>query len=128
ARINVRGGAGARVRYSQSEGNPMSIQRLCGLVLLLIGSVMVARAQSPFDAELDHIQQQWAIANYQIANKKEKLQAFEALTAAAHQSSTETPQRAEPLIWEGIVLSTYAGAKGGVGALGLARKSRAVLE
>ncbi|HEY0938527.1 MAG TPA: hypothetical protein VGE08_00400 [Steroidobacter sp.] len=106
----------------------MSIQRLCGLVLLLIGSVMVARAQSPFDTELEHIQQQWAIANYQITTKKEKLQAFEALAAEAHRFSTENPQRAEPLIWEGIVLSTYAGAKGGVGALGLAKKSRAVLE
>ena len=36
--------------------------------------------------------------------------------------------RAEPLIWEGIVLSTTAGVKGGLGALGLAKDSKAKLE
>ena len=37
------------------------------------------------------------------------------------------PDRAEPLVWQGIVLSTYAGAKGGLGALSIARKSRDAL-
>jgi Tfp pilus assembly protein PilF len=32
------------------------------------------------------------------------------------------------MIWEGIVLSTYAGVKGGLGALGLAKQSRALFE
>lgn len=98
--------------------------------LLPIASLLVsiAHAQTPFDAELTHIQEQWAVVNYQITAKNEKLQAFEKLAAEAHRFSTENPQRAEPLIWEGIVLSTYAGAKGGIGALGLAKKSRAALE
>ena len=81
-----------------------------------------------FEAELAHIQQQWAIANYQVPTQKEKLQAFEALASEAHRFSADNPQRAEPLIWEGIVLSTYAGAKGGFGALGLAKRSKAALE
>jgi len=34
------------------------------------------------------------------------------------------PDRAEPLVWQGIVLSTYAGVKGGLGALSLAKESR----
>lgn len=106
----------------------MSVRILRGLVLFAGLFVSLAHAQSPFDAELVHIQQQWAIANYQITSKKEKLRAFETLAAEAHRFSTDNPQRAEPLIWEGIVLSTYAGAKGGVGALGLAKKSRAALE
>jgi tetratricopeptide (TPR) repeat protein len=108
----------------------MSARIVRGIVPLITLIVGVAHAETntSFDAGLAHIQQQWAIANYQITSKNEKLQAFEALSAEAHRFSAENPQRAEPLIWEGIVLSTYAGAKGGVGALGLAKKSRAVLE
>ena len=106
----------------------MTAHILRGIVPLIALVVSVAHAQAPFDAELARIQQQWAVANYQITSKKEKVQAFEALAAEAHHFSAENPQRAEPLIWEGIVLSTYAGAKGGLGALGLAKKARSVLE
>lgn len=106
----------------------MSTRTFSGIVPLIGLIVGLAHAQSPFDTQLAHIQEQWAVANYQIASEKEKLQAFEALSAEAHRFSSENPQRAEPLIWEGIVLSTYAGAKGGLGALSLAKKSRAVLE
>lgn len=97
------------------------------LVAFLFG-VAHAETGTAFEARLAQIQQQWAIANYQMTSKDEKLRAFDALSAQAHQFSVENPRRAEPLIWEGIVLSTYAGAKGGIGALGLAKKSRAVLE
>lgn len=106
----------------------MSARLLRGLVPLFGLIVSIAHAQTPFDARLAHIQEQWAVANYQITSQPQKLQAFEALSAEAHRFSAENPQRAEPLIWEGIVLSTYAGAKGGLGALSLAKKSRAVLE
>lgn len=99
-----------------------------GIVPLIFFIVSVAHAETAFDAQLAHIQEQWAIANYQVTSQPQKLQAFEALSAEAHRFSAENPQRAEPLIWEGIVLSTYAGAKGGLGALSLAKKSRAVLE
>ena len=34
------------------------------------------------------------------------------------------PGRAEPLIWEGIVISSLAGAKGGLSALGLVKQAR----
>ncbi|HEY5760684.1 MAG TPA: hypothetical protein VIU34_32885 [Steroidobacter sp.] len=106
----------------------MSAHLLRGLVPLFGLIVSIAHAQTSFDAQLGHIQEQWAVANYQITSEPQKLQAFEALAAEAHRFSAENPQRAEPLIWEGIVLSTYAGAKGGLGALSLAKKSRAVLE
>ncbi len=35
---------------------------------------------------------------------------------------------AELLIWQGIILSTYAGAKGGLGALDLVKQAKASLE
>jgi tetratricopeptide (TPR) repeat protein len=96
--------------------------------LFCLATASTASAESEFDSQLADIQQRWAVANYQITVPKEKLRALEALSTDAHRFSAEHPDRAEPLIWEGIVLSTCAGAKGGVGALGLAKKSRAVLE
>lgn len=106
----------------------MSARILGGIVPVVGLLIGAAQAQTPFETELARIQQQWAVANYQITSKDEKVKAFENLATEAHRFSAENPQRAEPLIWEGIVLSTYAGAKGGLGALGLAKKSRAVLE
>jgi len=103
------------------------VRGIVPLITFILG-VAHAGTNAAFDSALAHIQEQWAIANYRIASKDEKLRAFEALSAEAHRLSVENPQRAEPLIWEGIVLSTYAGAKGGIGALALAKKSRAVLE
>jgi tetratricopeptide (TPR) repeat protein len=96
--------------------------------LFCLAATATASAESEFDNHLADIQQRWAVANYQLAAPKQKLQALEALSGDAHRFAQEHPDRAEPLIWEGIVLSTCAGAKGGVGALGLAKKSRAALE
>lgn len=98
------------------------------LSAMLVCMAASASAAAEFDAQLADIQQRWAVANYQMTAPKEKLQALETLSADAHRFSQAHPDRAEPLIWEGIVLSTCAGAKGGIGALGLAKKSRSALE
>jgi tetratricopeptide (TPR) repeat protein len=79
---------------------------------------------APFTAELAEIQQSWDRANYQPASTEEKKRQLEALSARSEAFARKYPRRAEPLVWEGIVLSTYAGAKGGIGALSLARRSR----
>lgn len=105
--------------------SPRIVRNVLPLVSLLAG---VAQAESSFESELANIQQQWDVAIYQVTSKNEKVRAFETLVAEAHRFSTENPQRAEPLIWEGIALSTYAGAKGGRGALSLVEQSRDALE
>ncbi len=78
-------------------------------------------------AELVHIQQRWAEIQYQLP-EDDREKAFEALARDAETFVADYPGRAEPLIWQGIVLSTYAGAKGGLGALGLVKEARASLE
>ncbi|MEC8899049.1 MAG: hypothetical protein VX991_12100 [Pseudomonadota bacterium] len=78
-------------------------------------------------AELAQIQQRWAQIQYQLP-EDDKEKAFEALAKEAETFVADYPGRAEPLIWQGIVLSTYAGAKGGLGALGLVKEARASLE
>lgn len=97
-------------------------------LLLSLGHSNLTRADDAFETELRAIQDGWAVANYQTTGKEAKNAAFEKLAAQASSFTAKHPQRPEPLIWEGIVLSTWAGAKGGLGALGLAKDSRARLE
>lgn len=107
---------------------PTLLRRLLpALALLLVGGLASA-APAAFDAELSAIQTEWARINYSVDGSDAKVAAFEKLAARAAAFSAQHPKRAEPLIWEGIVLSTEAGAKGGLGALSLAKASRDRLE
>lgn len=104
---------------------------IAALAALAASAVLTApgsASPADFDTELQAIQQAWAEANYRSANDDEKRKSLEALAAQAAAFSQRHPGRAEPLVWEGIVLSTYAGAKGGLGALRLARRARERLE
>ncbi len=102
---------------------------LAALLLLLTAAGTLARAESAgFDAELQAIQRDWAEANYQTGPGDAQVRALETLSKRAEAFAAANPDRAEPLIWQGVVLSTYAGAKGGIGALGLAKQARAALE
>jgi tetratricopeptide (TPR) repeat protein len=87
----------------------------------------VARAGG-FEDELAAIQHEWARVNYEVTDKDQKVAAFESLAARAESFAAANPGRAEPLVWEGIVLSTTAGAKGGLGAMKLAKAAREKLE
>jgi tetratricopeptide (TPR) repeat protein len=78
----------------------------------------------PVAAELLEIQHSWEKATYETPDAEGKKRLFEALSTRADAFAHKYPGRAEPLVWQGIVLSTYAGAKGGLGALSLAKKSR----
>jgi tetratricopeptide (TPR) repeat protein len=87
----------------------------------------IARADD-FSDELASIQHEWARINYEVTDKSQKVDAFESLAARAESFAAANPGRAEPLVWEGIVLSTAAGAKGGLGAMKLAKQAREKLE
>lgn len=97
-------------------------------MILLLASVLAAPVLAgDLAGDLANIQSRWAEIQYQLPEgKKEK--AFEQLAGQAEAFVASYPGRAEPLIWQGIVLSTYAGAKGGLGALGLVKDARKSLE
>ena len=80
-----------------------------------------------FDHSLRNIQTRWAEINY-TTSKDQKEKAFEQLASQAEQFARSNPDRAEPMIWQGIVYSTWAGAKGGLGALSLVKQARALFE
>jgi tetratricopeptide (TPR) repeat protein len=87
-----------------------------------------ATADTAFDTELVAIQQAWAKVNYDLPQGYSRTEAFEALEKRAEAFTQQYPKRPEALIWEGIIESSYAGAKGGLGALSLCKEARGNLE
>lgn len=102
--------------------------RILGCALLAWSLLSGPARATGLEDDILHLQDQWAVANYETTAGDIKVKAFEALAQRAAAVSAQYPQRAEPLVWEGIVLSTYAGAKGGLGALSLAKQARVKLE
>lgn len=99
---------------------------LAGL-LALCGALPVLAAAAPVDDAVTELQHDWEVIRYQTpATEREKR--FEALAAKAHQASASFPGRGEPLVWEGIIVSSWAGEKGGLGALSLAKQAKALYE
>ena len=78
-------------------------------------------------ADLGRLQQRWAEVNYQLEGKTQ-LTAFEELLEEADSLTRQYPDSAAAFIWSGIVKSSFAGAKGGLGAMKLAKASRKDLE
>jgi tetratricopeptide (TPR) repeat protein len=96
-------------------------------VLLLVSSQVFAEQQTFFADELLDIQQRWARINYSLQGDEQQ-DAFKQLVKQTEQFSLNYPQRAEPWIWKGIIQSSYAGAKGGLGALSLVKEAKKSLE
>ncbi|HEA3085316.1 TPA: hypothetical protein RVR55_001913 [Aeromonas dhakensis] len=92
------------------------------LLLLMLCSGMAQAADA-----LPVIQQQWAVCQYQQTGKA-KESCLEQLSSEADQASAKEAFRTDLLIWSAIVKSTWAGAKGGLGALGLVKEAKAKLE
>ena len=87
----------------------------------------LAGTAAPMDDAVTELQRDWEVIRYQTpAAEREKR--FEALAGKAHQLSATYPGRSEPLVWEGIVVSSWAGEKGGLGALSLVKQAKAVYE
>ena len=97
---------------------------LCAALCLLL---LRGAHAAPVDDAVVELQREWEVTRYQTpAGEREKR--FEALAAKAHQTTESFPDRAEPLIWEGIIDSSLAGEKGGLGALGLVKRARTLYE
>jgi len=77
--------------------------------------------------DVSKLQRDWAEASYNLTGDAQE-KAFEGLMTDADKTTAEYPDAAEVWIWSGIIKSSFAGAKGGLGALGLVKDSRAALE
>ncbi len=96
------------------------------LLALSLGLSGLAAAD-PVEDSLRPILDEWAVIKYRTPEKQQEAR-YRALAQQAHKLAEAHPGRAEPLIWEGIALSSEAGAKGGIGALSLAKAARDKLE
>lgn len=77
-------------------------------------------------ADIQKLQTRWAEIKYQTPEAEQE-KAFVTLVAEAEQLSAANTS-APYLIWEAIIRSTYAGAKGGLGALDQVKQSKKLLE
>jgi tetratricopeptide (TPR) repeat protein len=94
---------------------------------LLLSTTALANNLTSFDNQLLDIQHQWAKANYTLTDDAQE-QAFEKLIDQLAQFVDSNETYAEAWIWQGIVNSSYAGAKGGLGALSYAKAAKKSLE
>ncbi len=93
---------------------------------LFIASASAAVAGEP-SQQVSAVRDRWAEINYNTP-KAQRESAFDALAKQAANVRAAQPKDANALIWEGIVLSSFAGERGGLGALGLAKQARADFE
>lgn len=132
----------------QNETKETTMKKIVSLSLILLSSTFVnpvlaqeynqttavemqAEVQKPVDEVMAHIselQTDWAVIKYQVTDKDSKLEAIHKLEQKAEQVTKAYPDRAEPKIWEAIILSTDAGIVKGISALGKVKKAKELLE
>ena len=105
----------------------IKLRVLCVAALLSAVSLPSLALTDSGQKSLQLLQSRWAEINYQVPAAQREAE-FAKLAADADTLVRSNPQDAEFYIWRGIILSTYAGAKGGLGALDLVKQSKASLE
>ncbi len=94
--------------------------------VLAAGSSHAAEQSTHAIDAITPLQHEWAKTTYLLPPGQQEA-AFKTLADKAAQVSQANPGKAGPLIWEAIILSGYAKAKGGLGALDLVSKARDLL-
>ena len=96
-------------------------------VLLVLMMLVPFAASAGVDEDVRALQDEWAEIKYRRpAAEQEK--SFAALARSADAVRARYPERAEPQIWYGIIVASHAGARGGLGALSLAKDAKKALE
>jgi len=106
-----------------------AIRLVCVFVTMILAGFQAPftrAADSPDDA-VKALQHEWETIKYTLPQGQQE-KSFEQLAAKAHAVSQAHPDRAAPMVWEGIILSSWAGAKGGIGALSIAKQAKARYE
>lgn len=96
--------------------------------LLLLAGLSGAALATPanLDEAIVDIAHRWAKVSYQTP-EAEREAAFNGVISEAKQVTQAFPGKAEPLVWQAIVLSSAAKAQGGLGALSKVKEARDLL-
>lgn len=97
--------------------SPQSVEAASGIMVV-----------EPMDQDIAILQKEWARIKYQISDKDTQLNAIHKLEDDAAGVSSKYPNKAEPKIWEAIILSTDAGIVKGLSALSKVEKAKELLE
>ena len=106
---------------------PILLQRLSSATAVLVAILVAGPLQAEMTPEVEALQQRWAEVNY-MTKGETQIEAFSTLIEDARQVTEAQQGSAEAWIWSGIIKSSYAGAKGGLGALSSAKAAKADLE
>ncbi len=101
-----------------------TIQLAITMTLLLLTSTAL---RADVLTDIVPLQTRWAEINYQL-DEDDREKAYQQLVTVADQVVANNAGSAEAYIWRGIIKSSLAGAKGGLGALGVAEESKADFE
>lgn len=99
----------------------------CILFSMPVFSQSTGNKQKDASTTISDLQSRWAIANYELKDKKQ-LKAFQQLVADAQTATSAHANEAGIWVWSGIIKSTFAGVKGGLGALKYAKAAKADLD
>ncbi|GED43171.1 tetratricopeptide repeat protein [Cobetia marina] len=95
------------------------------LGITLAGMTGVQAAEG--DDAVFGLMKRWAQVNYQSSGDAQET-GMEALGKEVRVLADQYPDNAHVLTWEGIILASWAKARGGLGALDLAKEAKATLE
>ncbi|MEA2118247.1 TRAP transporter TatT component family protein [Halovibrio sp. HP20-50] len=105
----------------------LSLSRL--LVATAIGSTLalLPLTASAFEGELFSLKNRWEYTVTEMpVNEREST--LKSLVGEVEQLAEQHSDEADVLVWQGIILASYARERGGLGALGTAGDARDVLE
>jgi len=109
----------------------MAVSRLAKSLIALTfcaSSIPALASDNPaMDADVMRINNAWAHIRYQVRDRNAQYSQLTALEPQAHQVVQKYPGKAEPLLWEGIVVSEEAARASTLKQLGLATRARDIL-
>lgn len=105
----------------------MKMNRFPLICLVLLAVLGAAPSQAQLSPAVAALQTRWAEVNY-LTSGDSQVEAFSALIEEARKATEAEQSSAEAWIWSGIIKSSYAGVKGGLGALSAAKAAKADLE
>ncbi len=94
---------------------------------LLALAAFSATAMATIEDDVAQLQSRWAAIKYELPAKQQEA-AMATLAQTATTLKQQNEQRADVLIWHGIIYSSYAGIKGGLGALSLVKEAKSDFE
>lgn len=105
---------------------PTALWRLLFAIAALFAACAPAAADPAMEQSLERIRHEWAVVTFQVPVEK-RAGVLETLAEMAHQLTVRFPERPEPMVWEGIVLTAFADTRGPLLGYLTARRARELL-